>query len=130
MNAPTATITDKGDYLIVTEIGERTSLLDIVEDVKTVYEAAKAYDNKYLLVDFHQVNNIVPQTDAFNLVRIFESKFPDLSDLTFSYITNAENLQLVKFWEHISNQRGFKIKVFTNFDEAQNWLISEIIKVA
>ena len=124
MNKTKASVIEKDDYLIVTEVGERTSLQEIVKDVKTVYEAAKGYDKRYILADFSRVNNAVPLTDAFNIVKIFENKFPELSQLTISYVANENNLNLIKFWEYVSNQRGFEIKVFTDFDEAEEWLLS------
>lgn len=124
MEETKTSVIEKDGYLIVTEVGDRTNLLSIVEDAQIVYEAAKRHNMKYILADFSQVNNDVPIVDAYNIVKVFENKFPELKELTVSYVANANTLQLIKFWEHISNQRGFDIKVFTDYDEAEKWLKS------
>jgi len=117
-----STIEAKEGYLIVTARGDRNDFQSVIEGTKMVNEAARIHKVKYVLADYRFMKFNVPLADAFNLVKMYEQKLPVFSEIVISAVTNKDNMEIAKFWESICVRRGFQYKVFTQFENAENWL--------
>lgn len=116
----------KEGYLLVIARGTRKDFGDIIEGTLKISEAAKAYNVKFVLADYCEVNYEVPLADAFNLIKIYEKKVPVFNNLVISGVINKSNWELADFWQSIAKRRGFNYKAFTSFEKATKWLLQKI----
>lgn len=119
-----------GDYLKVIGEGERNDLTAIIEGTKQINEAASKFGVRHLLVDYQQVTYNVDLTQAFNIVKVYESNIPEIKKITIAAVGNKDHIELIKFWESVCNRRGFLFKLFDHIEEAEAWLLQEIEKHA
>ncbi len=113
-------------YLVMKMSGPRNNFLSIVADAKLISNAINENNIKYILTDFREINFNVSESDALNLVKFYEQKLPGFDDLTASLVISKGNLEIVKFWESVCHQRGYRFKIFTDYDEAEQWLINNM----
>jgi len=112
----------KDGYMLAIGEGERNNLTEMIEATKTTVSAATELGMTHILADYRKVKYNVPLTEAYNLVKVYETKTPVIKSFTIAGIMNEEDRELIKFWESISNRRGFEFKIFTDKEEALNWL--------
>jgi hypothetical protein len=120
-----ASIELRENYLLVTGFGERTQLSSIVDASEKINEEIVRFQNKYLLLDYSRVNFNIPVSNAFDLVRIYESKMPELKSLTVAVVFSQLNRKIGEYWRDISRQRGFNLMVFYDFVQAELWLLEQ-----
>jgi len=113
---------NKDDYLYIKVSGERKSLLEIFEGTAKLHYVAQQMHASLILADYRKVHFNVNMTEAFNLVRLYENKFPDFGKMSVATVVNTENLEIAKFWEAICIKRGFNNKAFLHIGEAEKWL--------
>ncbi len=113
-------------YLLVTGEGERNDLTSITEGTKKINESAAKFGTNFLLIDYRNVTYNVDLPQAYNIVKVYESQVPEIKKITIAAVGNPKNMELIKFWESISNRRGFRYKVFTAIEDAEQWLLEEI----
>lgn len=112
----------KDGYMLAIGEGERNNLTEMTEATKSMVAAATELGMTHILADYRKVKYNVPLTDAYNLVKVYETKTPTLKSFTIAGVMNEVDRELIKFWESISNRRGFEFKIFTNIDDALRWL--------
>ncbi|MEP2772242.1 MAG: hypothetical protein ABJH05_08835 [Fulvivirga sp.] len=116
----------KDGYVHIKTQGARNSLIDIVNGTARIYEIMKQKNIYYFLLDYRKVDFNVTRIEAFNIVRHFETHFPDLVQASLSMVVNEKSFDVVKYWETICQQRDFNNKVFIDIEEASGWLQSLI----
>ena len=116
----------KESYLLITGKGCRKNLSEVLEGTREVAKAVSATNCRYLLVDYSAVYTKLPVADAFNIVRIYESKVTEFQNIVMAVVINPEEEQFDSFWEKICRIRGFQFKIFTNLPEAEEWILTKI----
>lgn len=109
-------------YLLVTGHGSRNSLNEVLEGTQQIAKVIAETNCRYLLVDYSQVKTKLPVADAFNIVRIYESKVSEFQHIVMAIIINPAEEQFDSFWEKICRIRGYQFKIFTDPLKAENWL--------
>lgn len=112
----------KEAYVHIKTKGIRNSLIDIVNGTARIYEIMKQNKKYYFLLDYRDVDFNVTRIEAFNIVRHFETHFPELSKACLAMVVNESSFEVVKYWETICQQRGFNNMVFRDTDKATKWL--------
>jgi hypothetical protein len=120
------TVERKDHYAVVTAKGVRNDFESVLEGSKKIREAVKTYTIKYVLADYRKLSFNVPMADALNLVRAYEYEMPEFANMIMAVVTNRKDLEQGEFWESICNKRGYKYRVFLDFDKAENWIQSQI----
>jgi len=113
-------------YLFVVGRGKRDDFSSMVEASSLVYEKIIETGSRYLLVDYRKLEINVGIVEAFNIVKRYEAKLPQLKDITIAVAFAAHNLTFANYWKEISEKRGFYIRVFDDLDIAESWLLKEI----
>lgn len=112
----------KEGYVHIKTHGARNNLIDIVNGTARIYQLMKEHEINYFLLDYRKVDFNVTRIEAFNIVRHFETHFPDLVQASLSMIVNEKSFDVVKYWETICQQRGFNNMVFVDMEEAACWI--------
>lgn len=112
-------------YLFVKGRGVRKNLQAVFDSTNELTKIIEETKSKFILLDYSEVITHSSNVDVFNITRLYETK-PVLHESCVSCITNPEEIALDKFWEDVSNRRGFNFKVFTDADEAEAWLLDQI----
>jgi hypothetical protein len=86
---------------------------------------AQETESSHVLVDYRAVHFNVPQAQAFNTIRYYEQKLPSLATIIIAAVVNKENLKIGMLWSEVAIERGFQFKTFTDFDEAEKWLLNQ-----
>ena len=120
------TIEKKDNYTLIIGEGERNDLASLVEGTKKIQQIAKENNTNHLLLDYRKVKLSVPLTEAYNIVKIYEKKMPGFSNLVMAAVVKKLDWEIAKFWESVSNKRGYTFKVFSQMNEANRWLDEKI----
>lgn len=112
------------NYLYIKVAGVRNSTSQLLTGTKAVYDLAKKFNRKNVLCDFSEIRFELGMAEAFNLVRIYETRFDDFKSLSIAGLVSSQDAELASFWEKISVKRGFNNKAFTDLNEAGEWLES------
>jgi hypothetical protein len=115
----------KEKYVLISGEGERKGLLTIQESTKKMYEFVVESQCRLALIDYRNVNFNISNTDAFNAVRFFETKFPLLITISVAVVLNNANMALGKTWTDLGTARGFNFKIFQDVLEAETWLLQQ-----
>jgi hypothetical protein len=115
-------------YLFVKGRGTRKNLQAVFDSATTLTKIIEDNKARYILLDYSTVITHSSNVDVFNITRLYETK-PVFSHLCVSCIVNPDEVTLDKFWEDVSNKRGYNFKIFTDPGEAEAWLLKEIDKV-
>lgn len=114
------------EYLYIECKGEVTSTDELVAQSTLVYEEFLKYNpqkmllyememdfpsglSNYLHVVNHYADNFVPEVLSVKVAVVLKEKYKDIGD----------------FWESICTSRGYRYQTFTNFDEAEKWILAE-----
>jgi len=116
----------KESYLLIIGKGFRKNLSEVLEGTREIAKAVMDTNCRYLLVDYSGVHTKLPVADAFNIVRIYESKVTEFQNIVMAVVINPEEEQFDSFWERICRIRGFQFKIFTDLQKAENWLTDKI----
>ena len=112
----------KDKYLLITGEGE---LSHSPGRWKEVYSIIEETQSRLVLVDNRKVNFNIPNVDAFNSIRFYESKFPELTGVSCAVVLNEENISLGHFWRDLAKSRGFNFQIFRDAVSAENWLLQQ-----
>lgn len=123
MNLPTVTFELKDHYLLVTGHGVRKSLKEMVDTAATIIKKAEETNSSKMLVDYRQLDIQVRITEAFNIVKTYEQSLPQLRNIIVAAVFEKHHRVFADYWQEVSSKRGFTIKTFENFTEAERWLI-------
>lgn len=112
-------------YLLVSDEGIRTEFMTPVQKSTELFSAIKESGYSLVLLDYRNVHYKLPQSDAFNLIRYYEQKIPALSSYVIAAVVSNEDVNIGMLWSEVARQRGFPFKTFTDFSEAERWLLSQ-----
>ncbi len=112
----------KDKYLLITGEGELSHSTD---RWKQVYSTIEETQSRLVLVDYRRVNFNIPNVDAFNAIRFYESKFPTLSGVSGAVVLNEANMSIGHFWRDLGKSRGFNFQIFNDVVEAEKWLLQQ-----
>ena len=117
-------------YLFVVGLGKRDNLLQMTEAADRIVKTAKEHDRWLMLVDYRKLEIDVSLSDAFNIVRGYETNQPDLRKITVAAVfdrnENPKGWAFGQFWKEVGDQRGFHIEIFEDMDEAEKWLLTKV----
>lgn len=125
MNQPPVTFELKEHYLLVTGHGVRDSLANMVDSANMIYKKARETNSNKMLVDFRALDIQVRITEAFNIVKTYERSLPELRNIVVAAVFEPRHRDFARYWQEVSAHRGFTIKVFENFNEAEKWLVGK-----
>ena len=127
MNTSLVTFELKKKYLLVLGHGKRDNLAAMADAAAKIYEKVLETKSRYLLVDYRNLQINVHYSEAFNIVKRYEVLQPHLKDLIIAAVFDRKGLEFGRYWKDIASQRGFFIEIFENFDEAENWLLGQML---
>ncbi len=108
------------NYLVAKIIGGLTA--DLLEKYgREINLVASKHNCKHLLNDFRDVNLKLSMMEVYDAPKILELTGIDKTWKRATVISN--NLDNFKFFENVSRNRGYNIKIFTNMTKAIDWLI-------
>ena len=112
-------------YLLATSKGVRTNLASIAEGAEKLNEMASETPTPFMLLDYRKVKFNVPHTHANDLMRLHESKMENLKNVTMAVVISQKERKLAELWKEISEKKGLWFTLFDNFDEAEEWLLTQ-----
>jgi hypothetical protein len=115
----------KDKYLLVVGEGDRKDLLTLANGTKQIYSVIEETNSHLVLVDYRKVNFLIQNVDAFNSVRFYETKLPELKTIVLAAVVNHDNVHIGDVWGKFAISRGFNFKVFTDYDQAEQWLLKQ-----
>jgi hypothetical protein len=123
---PPVTFELKDQYLLVTGHGERNSLSSMVEASEMIFHKLHETGMQYLLVDYTGLEINVHLTEAFNIVKRYESAQPELKKIVIAAAFSYVGMEFGRYWKEIAGKRGFSIEIFDDVKVAEGWLTSRI----
>jgi len=116
----------KENYLLVVGHGKRDTLTSMTKASAQIYEKVLETKSRYLLVDYRNLHIQVHLSDAFNIVKRYETVQPELKKLKIAAVFTEQGLTFGQYWKDVSRQRGFFIEIFEDYDVAEAWLIKQM----
>ncbi len=126
MDLPLVSFELREKYLLVVGHGKRDDFSSMAEASSVVYDKIIETGSRYLLVDYRKLEINVGIVEAFNIVKRYETKLPQLKDIVIAAAFETQNLTFANYWKEISEKRGFYIQIFVDLDVAESWLLKEI----
>jgi hypothetical protein len=114
-------------YLLVIGLGRRDSFSAMAEASNLIYDKIVETNSQYLLVDYRKLEINVNLTEAFNIVKRYETTIPDLKSITIAAVFDGEGLTFANYWKEISTKRGFSITIFEDITAAEQWLFEQMV---
>lgn len=112
-------------YLLVTSASAETDFASVVEATIKINEVAGRSPTPYALLDFRKVKFNLPKTNAFDLIRIYESRMANYKNTTMAVIIRDEDQEIGDLWKEVSQKRGFRFMTFTDIQEGEKWLLQQ-----
>lgn len=113
----------KDGYVLITSEGERKDFSSVVEGTTRIYEIIDKTKCHLALLDYRKVIFNVPQTDAYNIIRLYELKMPALKNIKMAAVVSKIMPGFASVWKDVAQSKGFKFETFTDMNEAVNWLL-------
>ena len=82
----------KDQYLLVTGHGSRDNLASMVEASRIIYEKVLETNSRHLLVDYRNLEINVHMAEAYNIVRSYEKRQPDLKHVIIAAVSATKTL--------------------------------------
>ena len=112
----------QGDVLIVTAKGNR-SLQTIMAMSKEILAACVRDGKKKVICDVRELKGRLSTLEAFDVPDKYFPKIRDKSVITHSAIVDLKEYEKsYKFFEDVAVNRGFVLRIFSNIDEAIEWI--------
>jgi hypothetical protein len=122
----TITSESNADYLLIRSVASLKDENDLIQHAMLVFDEYKKHDNKKVVLDGLATEFPSDLFPYYDLVQFYMEKFPpEVRDITLACIISPEYTRIGKFWETVSNNRGFKYRAFTSLREAEEWLMGE-----
>ncbi len=126
MDLPLVSFELREKYLLVVGHGKRDDFTSMAEASSLVYQKIIETGSRYLLVDYRKLEINVGIVEAFNIVKRYETKLPELKDIVIAAAFEIQNITFANYWKEIGEKRGFYIQIFVDLDVAESWLLKEI----
>lgn len=123
MDEPLASFEVREKYLLVVGHGKRDNLKTMAEAAALIVSKAIETNRKFMLVDYRALEIEVHMSEAFNIVKGYESHQPELKNITVAAVFNSKDLNFANYWKEIGGRRGFQIEIFEDLDLAEQWLL-------
>jgi len=120
---PLLTFELKDNYLLVVGYGKRDNLMAMNQASAQIYEKVLETKSRYLLMDYRNLQVNLHLSEAFNIVKRYESVLPELRNLKIAGVFSEQGLAFGRYWKEVSQQRGFLIEVFEEYEAAEVWLL-------
>lgn len=114
----------RDQYVLITSEGERKDFSSVVEGTTKLYAIIEKTQCRLVLLDYRKVIFNVPQTDAFNIVRLYELKMPLLTNVKIAVVLSSMNSAFGNVWKNVAQAKGFKYDIFTSLEDAEAWLLN------
>jgi hypothetical protein len=112
-----------GDILEVTTSGFDESLEEVnTYGYEVIMEAIKS-DCKQVLCNELNLEYRLGTIDLYQSGKFIAENAPGLGKVAI--VTTKNQLPEIKFWENVVNNRGLMVKVFSEIQEAKNWLAAK-----
>jgi hypothetical protein len=125
MDWPLVSFEQKEKYLLVIGHGKRDSLAAMAKAAEQIYAKILETGMSYLLVDYRQLEINLHMSEAFNIVKRYESVQPLLKETIIAAVFEEQGLEFANYWKDVSRQRGFFIEIFQDMKLAEAWLLSQ-----
>src|SRR5881398_3714802 len=102
---PLVTFELKEKYLVVTGHGERNHLSSMVEASEMIFRKLQETGKRYLLVDYTALQINVHMTEAFNIVKRYETAQPELKQIVIASAFNPSGMEFGTYWKEIAGKR-------------------------
>jgi len=129
MNSPLVSFELKEKYLLITGLGKRDKLADMAEASAQIYAKVRETKSRYLLVDYCKLQINVHLSEAFNIVKRYETIQPELKNVVIAAAFQGKGLEFGNYWKEIARQRGFFIEIFEDLKIAEAWLLKQMTEV-
>src|SRR5882762_9987092 len=126
MSLPLVSFELKEKYLLITGLGKRDSLAEMVEASAQIYAKVRETTSRYLLVDYRKLQINVHLSEAFNIVKRYETIQPELKNVIIAAVFKGKGLEFGNYWKEIALQRGFFIEIFEDLKIAESWLLKQM----
>jgi len=126
MDSPLVSFELKEKYLLITGLGKRDKLAEMIEASTQIYSKLRETKSRYLLVDYCQLQINVHLHEAFNIVKRYETVQPELKNVVIAAAFNGKGLEFGSYWKEIGRQRGFFIEIFEDIKMAETWLLNQM----
>ncbi len=113
-------ITDRGDYLLVEFAGE-FGVDTGKQCIDRMAEACERLARWKVLLDCRRMSGAMPLLARFEVAEYGASRRRELRKLAL--LNRAEVVLPDNFVENVATNRGMNMKVFTDFDAAEAWLL-------
>jgi hypothetical protein len=118
-------IEKKDDFLWVIATGKERTLEIVLAMASDILQACGENKVTLALLDIRPLEGNLKTTEAFNIPEIYFPKMRDRSVITrFVIVDRKESRESNKFFENVAVNRGFNIRIFSDYDEAVEWLLS------
>lgn len=117
------TIENTENYLKVVARGIDDNLSEVLGYSQAVVEAAIKHNSKKILCDEQNLIYNVSVIDTYELAE-FASKYAHKL-VKIAIVCNIDCIGDGKFYETVASNRGLKVRVTCNFEEAVKWLMTD-----
>ena len=97
----------------------------MVDATVQINERAGQSPTPYALLDFRKVKFNLPKTNAFDLIRIYESRMANYKKTTMAVVVRKDDQEIADLWKEFSQKRGFRFMAFTNIHDGETWLLQQ-----
>lgn len=119
MAQETLSIIDRGSYLLVEFFGE-FGVETGKQCVDRMAEACERYCRSKVLLDCRRIKGKLPLFERFQVAEYGATKRRQIR--RFALLNRQDILLPDNFVENVVVNRGIRMKIFTDFDEAEVWL--------
>lgn len=126
MDFPLVSFEVKDKYLLVVGYGKRDNFSSMIEASALIQQKIIETGCRYLLVDYRKLQINVSIAEAFNIVKRYEARVPELKNVIIAGVFEKQNLTFANYWKEVGEKRGFFIKIFESMPVAEQWLLTKI----
>jgi hypothetical protein len=126
MDFPLVSFEVKEKYLLVVGHGKRDNFSSMVEASALIQQKIIETGCRHLLVDYRKLQINVSIAEAFNIVKRYEARVPELKNVVIAGVFEKQNLTFANYWKEVGEKRGFFIKIFESMQVAERWLADQI----
>lgn len=120
--AITYNISQNDNYLLITASGKDDCLQDVINYGSAIIQHAIEHRITQILCDERQLQYALGFFDIFESARFLAENVPTLAKA--AVVIGNNNMEDATFWETVAVNRGLHVKIFQEFETAEEWLLS------
>jgi len=109
------------NYLKVVTKGKDDNSSDVKTYMDAIIQAVKDFKSKHVLCDERELQYSLSITDTYQLGEYISQHSSHLTKVAI--VCNSKYVDDARFYETVATNRGMQIKVHTNIEEAEIWLL-------